>query len=240
MQLSIIIPAYNESRKIAGDIAAAAKFLKRQQITGEIIVSDDGSTDDTAQTARSCPAASDIGMKVIENPHRGKGNAVKQGILQSAGEIVMFADSGLCVPFSDAIKGIDMLRSQECDIAHGSRKTAGSDIKSSQPLMRRFYSRVFHTAAVALLKIPADLTDTQCGFKIYKGDLARSLYRDCQTEGFLFDVEIIILARRLGARIKEFPVTWTCDPDSRLSPSKNGYGIVSELLRIRKSFIRQK
>lgn len=235
-QLSIVIPAYNEAHKIARDIAAASDFLLQQQLTGEIIVSDDGSHDETAATAQSTSVPPPLALKVItQDRNRGKGAAVCAGMAASSGQFVMFADSGVCIPYEQAMRGLLLLRAEKCEIAHASRKRGDSIITNPQPLYRRILSRVFRSAVDAVLGLPYRLTDTQCGFKMYKGDLARALYAQCRTEGFLFDLEIILRARKAGARICEFPVTWSCDPDSRLRPGKTAIRTIAELRSIKKS-----
>jgi dolichyl-phosphate beta-glucosyltransferase len=240
MDLTIVIPALNESKKIARDIIAAAKFLQTNCLAGEIIVVDDGSSDGTSEIAQQTTVPAGVILKVIRcEEHHGKGYAVRKGIEQSSGKYVMFADSGSCVPYNNALRGLELLKTDQCDIAHGSRKTAGRNIVKSQSFLRRFYSGLFRRFIIWFMRIPAELTDTQCGFKIYKGDIARDLYRRCITDGFSFDVEIILRAVQQGCIIKEFPVDWTCDIDSRLSPARSAGNIMSELLNIRRS-LRQK
>jgi len=235
-ELSIVIPAYNESHKVARDIAAAEAFLKQERLTGEVIVSDDGSRDDTAGTARACVVSPPITLKVItQERNRGKGAAVRAGMAASNGEFVMFADSGVCIPYEQAMRGLTLLRAGKCEIAHASRKRIDSIITNPQPFHRRVLSRVFRSAVDAVLGLPYRLSDTQCGFKIYQGDLARKLYSECLTDGFLFDLEIILRAKKAGARIAEFPVTWSCDPDSRLRPGKTAIRTILELRSIKKS-----
>jgi dolichyl-phosphate beta-glucosyltransferase len=235
MDLSIVIPAYEEGRKIAMDIDAAARFLRESGLTGQIIVVDDGSKDNTTETARNVTVSEDIELKVIRYiQHKGKGHAVRRGIEQSAGQFVMFADSGKCVPYKDALKGLELIKSGACDIAHGSRKTTESRINKPQNLYRRICSRLFHWFVVHRLRVPRELTDTQCGFKIYRGDAARHLYGQCVTDGFVFDIEIILRAVKEGYRIREFPIDWTCDPDTRLSPSRSLRKILAELRTIRR------
>ena len=146
----------------------------------------------------------------------------------------MFADSGLCVPYEDSLRGWELLKAGDCDIAHGSRKMQASHIERPQSIYRRICSKIFHWFVIYDMKIPPELTDTQCGFKIYKGDVARHLYGQCTTDGFMFDIEIIMRAQKEGYRIKEFPVNWTCDRDSRLSPSRSSWHIFSELIKIKK------
>ena len=240
MDLSIVIPAFEESKKIVQDIKEAASFLTSHNFKGQIVVVDDGSKDNTSETAKSVEVPSEVKLDVISyNPHRGKGYAVRKGIEQTRGEFVMFADSGCCVPYADTLKGLEMIKNGTCDIAHGSRKTKGCSIEKAQNLYRRLCSKIFHWFAVYDLKIPKELTDTQCGFKIYKGDIARHLYSECKTDGFVFDIEIIMLALKEGFRIKEFPINWTCDPDTRLSPSRSSWRILKDLFKIRKIINRK-
>jgi dolichyl-phosphate beta-glucosyltransferase len=236
MDLSIVIPAYNEAAKIARDVDAAARFLVDQRLAGEILVVDDGSDDETAKVAEAVPVPPGVERKVIRYlPHRGKGCAVRTGIVATRGEYVLFADSGLCVPFANALRGLDMLRQGTCDIAHGSRKMPESVLRVRQPLYRRLLSRAFRAVVFGLMGIPRELTDTQCGFKIYRGDVARKLYQDCRSDGFLFDIEVLMRARRRGFTVREFPVEWVCDLDSRLKPARNLFGILRELVRIKRA-----
>jgi dolichyl-phosphate beta-glucosyltransferase len=197
---------------------------------------DDGSDDETAKVAEAVPVPPGVERKVIRYlPHRGKGCAVRTGIVATRGEYVLFADSGLCVPFANALRGLDMLRQGTCDIAHGSRKMPESVLRVRQPLYRRLLSRAFRAVVFGLMGIPRELTDTQCGFKIYRGDVARKLYQDCRSDGFLFDIEVLMRARRRGFTVREFPVEWVCDLDSRLKPARNLFGILRELVRIKRA-----
>jgi dolichyl-phosphate beta-glucosyltransferase len=235
-ELSIVIPAYNEAHKIARDVAEASRFLLEHDIPGEVIVADDGSRDATSDTARSADHPPQVPLKVVTLPeNHGKGAAVRAGVAATAGQYVLFADSGVCIPYDQALRGLTLLRADKCDIAHASRKRADSVITNPQPFHRRILSRVFRSAVDAILGLPYRLTDTQCGFKLYKGDLARTLYAQCQTEGFLFDLEIILRAKKLGARIAEFPVTWSCDPDSRLRPGRTAVRTLAELSSIKRN-----
>jgi dolichyl-phosphate beta-glucosyltransferase len=235
MDISIVIPAYDESKKIARDISEAAGFLEAHKFSGEIIVVDDGSKDNTAEVAKKTTIPPYIQLNVIcYKTHRGKGYAVRTGMKQTSGEYVMFADSGSCVPYEDTLRGLQLLKSDAYDIAHGSRKMRGCHIEKTQSLYRRICSRIFHWFVIHDMKIPADFTDTQCGFKMYKGDVARHLYGEAITDGFTFDIEIIMRAQIEGYRIKEFPIDWTCDRDSRLSPTRSSWQVLTELLRIRR------
>jgi dolichyl-phosphate beta-glucosyltransferase len=235
MDLSIVIPAFEESKKIAQDVNEAAGFLEAHHFTGQIIVVDDGSRDNTAEAAKNTAVPNNVQLNVIRyQKHKGKGYAVRTGINQSSGEYVMFADSGSCVPYEDTLRGLQLLKNDTCDIAHGSRKMRGCHIEKTQSLYRRICSAIFHWFVIHDMKIPAEFTDTQCGFKMYKGHVARHLYGEAITDGFTFDIEIIMRAQIEGYRIREFPIDWTCDRDSRLSPTRSSWRVLSELLRIRR------
>jgi len=234
--LSVVIPAFEESKKIGHDIEAAAKFLVDNHLEGEIIIVDDCSEDNTSEAAKAVKTPPTVKLKVIRyEPHHGKGYAVRTGIKETNGEYVLFADSGLCVPYENTLRGLKMIKGQTCDIAHGSRKLQGCHIGKAQSLYRRICSKLFHWFVVLYMKIPSQLSDTQCGFKIYRGDIARKLYSEALTDGFAFDIEIILRALKEGYRIKEFPLNWICDRDSRLSPSRSIWRILSELITIKRT-----
>jgi len=238
--LSIIIPAFDERLKISGDIEAAGRFLEVQHLAGEIIVVDDGSSDGTADTARSCPVPAGVPLRVIvSSRHRGKGHAVRTGILASVATYVMFADCGVTVPFEDALVGLRLLQEGQCELAHGSRRLPGSVIHKHQDWDRKLISRMFHRYVHRWMHIPVHLTDTQCGFKVYRGDSARVLYGECFTGGFMFDIEIILRAQRKGLRILEFPVSWACDRDSRISIFRSSTSVLKELLALRRALLRR-
>ena len=223
------------AKKIARDILAAAEFLTANRLAGEIIVVDDGSEDETAAIAGSLEMTPGAKLKVIRyEQNKGKGFAVRTGMLTSQGDYVMFADSGLCVPYQNALHGLSMIKNGVCEIAHGSRRLHASVIVKPQTWPRGVSARLFRGLAVYWMKIPAPLTDSQCGFKIYRGDVARELYGECQTTGFMFDIEIILRAIKRGYRIREFPVEWTCDRDSRLSLARSPLRILSEMKTIQR------
>ena len=236
MELSIIIPTYDEARKIGRDIRAAADFLATRTGGGEIIVADDGSGDNTAKVARETPIPAGITLSILESAeHRGKGHALRSGMAASLGTYVMFADSGLTTPYENALRGLDLIRSGHCELAHGSRKLPESIIRIPQHRDRKISSSLFRLALRLLLPVPGDLTDTQCGFKVYRGDAARMLSRECIADGFLFDVEMILRAKRHGFRAREFPIEWSCDRDSRLTFRRNSWSILQEIFAVRRA-----
>jgi len=235
MDLSIIIPAFREGKKVAHDVEAAARFFVEHGLRGEIIVVDDGSPDDTEEAAQRAEIPPGVERRVIRyTPNRGKGYAVRTGMSRTQGEVVMFADVGRCVPLENALRGIEAIRSGECEIAHGSRKLPESILQRRQRLYRRILSWLFRKVAGAWMGVPARLTDTQCGFKIYRGDVGRELYAACRTDGFMFDLEVLLRALRKGYRVIEFPIQWRCDRDSRLKPARGAGSTFKELRRIRR------
>jgi len=236
MDLSIVIPVYNEAQKIRHDIMAASGFLSGHKMTGEIIVVDDGSTDQTSEVVQNTAVAEGVSVKLTGyKEHTGKGKAVKTGIMEAGSGLIMFIDSGNCVPYDNITRGIDLLKSGECDIAHGSRFLARSLITRPRKAYRRMVSFLFRKFIHLLSRIPGNLTDTQCGLKIYPKEIAHELYAACITDGFLFDIEIILRSREKGYRIMEFPIEWTSDPDSRLSVRATFLRIFFELRMIRKA-----
>jgi dolichyl-phosphate beta-glucosyltransferase len=233
LKVSIIIPALNEREKIQRDLRAAQSFLEAAAIDGEIIVVADGSTDDTISVAESCRTELPRLRVLPLTNQRGKGAAIKRGVEVANGSIIMFADAGLCVPFDDALAGIALLDSRTCELAHGSRSDPKTVLLRVQPLWRRLGSRAFRSLIYLVMGIPRTIGDTQCGFKLYRADVARDLYADLFTAGYMFDIEIILRAVKRGYRITGFPVRWSNDADSRYHPIKGTIQVIRQLAAIR-------
>lgn len=240
MDLSIVIPAYRERQKITEDIRCAGEFLLRFELAGEIIVVDDGSDDGTADAAERADPQEGVERSVLRHEtNRGKGCAVRAGMCRSRGRRVMFADSGACIPFANALRGLNLIDEGVCDIAHGSRRHPATTIDHPHSPHRRLLSAIFKLVVPPLTGLPRGLTDTQCGFKIYAGDAAREIFTECVCDGFMFDVEVILRARQRGLRIAEFPVEWKSDRDSRFPLVKGSLACLRELLVIRRALTRK-
>jgi len=235
MDLSIVIPALNEEKKIAPDITTAAFFFGEAGLKGEVIVVDDGSSDHTFHNALTAMVPDAIRRRVVRlDRNTGKGAAVKAGVRETTGDIVLYADSGTCIPYEDALPAYTRIRAGEVDIALGSRTHPKSIICRNRPFSRRVVSRLFRGVARLITGLPKDIDDSQCGFKLYRGDLARKLFAELETPGFAFEIELLLKAKRRGLRIEEFPVHWNCDLDTRLHPSRQSLAVLKELWRVRK------
>jgi dolichyl-phosphate beta-glucosyltransferase len=231
LDLTIIIPAFNDGHKFTADVEAADAFLQEESLTGEIILVNDGSTDDTVERAQALASRCPRLRLVTYEQNRGKGYALARGVESAGGRIIMFADAGMCVPYDVARIALTMLSLDMCDIAIGSRRMRGS-VKKEQPLYRRIGARG-HAALVHGLGVPRYISDTQCGFKFYRAAVAKRLFGALITDGFMFDVEIILRAIKDGYRILEFPVLWSNDPDTRFKPFPGSLRVLRDLAIMR-------
>lgn len=212
--LSVIIPAYNEANRIARTLDLTVSFLQAQPYASELIIVDDGSQDQTGQiveeTIRNIPFA----RLISYHPNAGKGKAVRTGIVASRGQYVLFMDADFSTPITELEQGLAWIQNGY-DIAIGSRALPGSNIQAHQPRYREISAQIFKWIYRTLVGVKG-VEDTQCGFKLFKGDVARSLFARQRIDGYMFDIETLYFAQRLGIPVKEFPVAWKNDPDSRL------------------------
>ncbi|MFC1480180.1 dolichyl-phosphate beta-glucosyltransferase [Candidatus Omnitrophota bacterium] len=230
--LSVIIPAYNEEKRIAQTLDRVHDCMKGKEYGYEVIVVDDGSADDTLlKVADSCLVA-DNKLRVISNgENRGKGFSIKRGVLESKGDYVLFSDADMSTPIEEVDKLFDEIR-QGYDIAIGSRSISGSEIKVRQPWYREKMGRVFNGfVRIFLLR---GFNDTQCGFKLFKGEAIRSIARDLKIDGFCFDVEILYLAKKKGYKVKETGVAWDNCLDSRVKVIGSSANMFLDLFKIKK------
>ena len=229
-KLSIVIPAYNESARIEQTLGRVTWCVEEQGWDAEILVVDDGSQDATAQIVERwmerCPR-----LKLIKNNgNRGKGYSVRNGLLQAAGEIVMFTDADLSAPMEEA----NLLMAAIADgaeVAIGSRWLDKTRQTMHQPMYRRFFGRCFNGVTRIVMGLP--FKDTQCGFKAFRRSAAQIIFRLQRIERWGFDPEILFIARKLGYDIREVPVTWGHDERSRMSYLKDGMKMLEEMAVIR-------
>lgn len=230
--LSLIIPAYNEEKKIERDIRKAFDYFKKKKISGEVIVSTDGVTDDTNKIVHNLKNEFNDLILLTKKKKIGKGAAIKRGVSKAEGKYIMFADAGLCVPFKFIDSGIKKLE-EGYDLALGDRTGQLAIIKRKQPFYRVLGSRIFSLLVEHVLGVPAHIKDTQCGFKIYKADVAKKLFKDLDTKTMMFDLEHILRAKKNNFKIATFPVEWSNDPDTKFNPLSGGIKIISEVYNIK-------
>lgn len=229
-ELSIVVPAYNEVRRIAGTLAAITAHLRARGLAYEVLVAADG-TDGTREAAAAV-AAADPRVSVFGQPGRGgKGRGVRLGVQRARGRLVGFVDADDKTPIEELDRLLPLL-DQGWDVVIGSRGQADSRIERRQPWYRHVGSRAFRLlmhAATGLWQ----LSDTQCGFKFFRGEVARDLFARQVIDGYMFDVEILYLAARAGYRVREVGVRWRDDGDSRLDLVAGNWRNLRDVLGIR-------
>ena len=228
--ISLILPAYNEAGRIAGTIAEAVSYFRSRGLAYEILVAadgDDGTREIVAELGRGDPAIRAFGAE----GRRGKGRGIREAVGMAAGSIIGFADADNKVPIEEYDKLAPFL-AEEFPIAIGSRALARATILRSQPWYRRLGGKgfgIFMRAATGLRGI----ADTQCGFKFFHGDVARRLFALQKVDGYMYDVEILLLAQYLGYRVREVPIRWRDDGDSRLELVRGNLRNLRDILRLR-------
>ncbi len=215
-KLSVVIPAYNESQRIAATLHSVDVFLSRQNYDSEIVVVNDGSSDSTAAAVRELQKSISR-LRLIDNAqNRGKGWAVKQGMLESSGDIRLFMDADNSTQVSE-IKNFLPFFEQGYDLVIGSRRVDGSNIAVHQPWLRDLQGGIFR--ALVHTFVPLQITDSQCGFKACTAAAAKKIFPAQHIYRWAFDVEILALARKYNFKIKELPVTWVNEAGSHVKLS---------------------
>jgi len=234
-QYSIVIPAYNESARIGGALQAVVACIRQCGWNAEVVVVDDGSHDDTAEIVRAF-AANAPEVRMLQNPgNRGKGYSVRNGILHSLGEIVMFTDADLSAPIEEA-NGLFAAIAGGADIAIGSRWLERTRQSIRQPLYRQFFGRCFNLVTHAVMGLP--YADTQCGFKAFTRAAAQTVFQLETIERWGFDPEILFIARKRGYRVVEVPVSWAHDERTRISYLRDGTRMLQDIAIVRWNALR--
>jgi dolichyl-phosphate beta-glucosyltransferase len=233
MKLSIIIPAYNEEKRIESTLEKVVAYLKKQKLDWEILVINDGSTDKTKEVVLSLK---DKKIRIVDNvndsgivSNKGKGYSVKQGLLEATGDWILFSDADLSTP----IKELETLLrySHDYPVVIGSRNLPMSKIVVKQPLLRSTLGKIFPFLVRTFLL--DGVQDSQCGFKLFRADVAKKVCRLQRLDGFAFDAELLFLARKCGFAIKEVPVTWANDERSKVSIFRDSFSMFIDLFRVR-------
>ena len=230
LDLTIVVPAYNEEARVDASLAEIGRFLDGLKRRAEVLVVDDGSSDQTAErVTRFC--GSDSRIRLLRLPeNRGKGAAVREGVLAAEGRLVLISDADLSTPL-DELSKLEAALNDGYDIAIGSRGLATSDIRRRQPFYREAMGKTFNRIIRTLLL--DGFEDTQCGFKLFPSSIARDLFRSQRLDGFAFDVEILLLARDRGLRVAEIPVQWSHAPHSKVSAVGDSSRMLVDVLRLR-------
>jgi dolichyl-phosphate beta-glucosyltransferase len=228
--ISVVIPAYNEAQRLPATLRRVHEYLESYAEDFEIIVVDDGSTDSTED--ETLKASSKLpGIRLIRNStNRGKGFSVRRGVLESRGELVLISDADMSTPIED-IEKLTPFVTGDFEVAIGSRALEESELSLRQPWYREGMGKVFNMFVRSI--VFGGIRDTQCGFKLMRGDSARKIFQKCRIDGFSFDVEALYVAKSMGYSIKEVPVRWMNSPASRVSILVDPARMFLDLLRIR-------
>ena len=245
MDYSIVIPAYNEANKITATLTAVTTFMRSFAPSFNVIVSDDGSKDNTADLVDAF-AASNPEVKLLRNAHKGKGYAVYSGVDAADGDLIYVADADLSAPISELKKLSVWVKDQGFDVVIASREGTGAR-RVDEPMYRHVMGRVFNFW-VRTIALPG-INDSQCGFKLFNKTAAKEIFKRLKIYGqeakvldkaYLgaFDVEVLYLARKLQYKIKEVPVVWTYVKTTRLNPLQDSMKMAMDVLKVRLNDIK--
>jgi dolichyl-phosphate beta-glucosyltransferase len=229
--LSIIIPAHNEEHRLPDSLARIFAFLERQSYQSEVFVVENGSSDRTAQVVETM-TASYPGLHLLREPVRGKGRAVRRGMLETSGAFRFICDADLSMPIEEVNRFLPPALG-DADIAIASREAPGA-VRYGEPLHRHWFGRAFNLL-VRLLAVPG-FHDTQCGFKCLKAEVADDLFRVQRLDGWTFDVELLFIALKRGYRVIEVPIPWYYNPGSRVSLITDSLAMLNDLFVIRRNW----
>jgi len=236
--LSIVIAAYNEENRIGESLLKIKAYLDARDTDYEIIVVDDGSTDNTRQVAADYKSEI-TNLKIIGYPvNKGKGYALRQGVFASKGDAVLLTDADLSTPIEELDRLLPLIVGGRYDVVIGSRALNASEIIKKQPWWRQGMGKTFNR--IVKILVLDGFNDTQCGFKLFSGEAAKSLFKDARIDRFAYDVEILALAKKNGYRISEMPVRWINSPESKVNPIFDSVQMFLDLIKIRMRMGKEK
>lgn len=229
---SVVIPCYNEAGRIGATISSTLEYLQENSPESELIVVNDGSSDASSSVAREAIAAAPIQKQLLENfPNRGKGYAVRRGLLAAKRSIGLFFDADLSTPLSEVPKLVEPIAADEVDVAFGSRALDRRLIGRHQPWLREQGGRVFNLLVRLTSGLP--FWDTQCGFKAFRLDVCRPILESARIDGFAFDVELLLMAQRAGLRLREIPIRWNHSEGSKVDFVHDSVRMLREVIALR-------
>jgi len=231
--LSIIIPAHNEEGRLPDTLSKVFTFLDRQTYQAEVVIVENGSRDRTAQVVEAI-LSNHPNLRLLREQARGKGLAVRRGMLEASGAFRLICDADLSMPIEEVNRFLPPTL-ENVDIAIASREARGA-IRYGEPLHRHWFGRVFNLL-VRVLAVPG-FHDTQCGFKCLRADVARDLFHVQQLDGWTFDVELLFIALKRGYRVVEVPIPWYYNPGSRVSLIRDSLAMLNDLFIIRRNWRR--
>jgi dolichyl-phosphate beta-glucosyltransferase len=230
LDLSVVIPAYNEESRISQTIRDTIEYCRARSREFELIVVDDGSRDATTSLVRSLAEESPEIRLIRLAANHGKGYAVRAGVINSVGRRVLFADADGATPICE-IERLEVAIAEGADVAVGSRALRAQGIQVQAKMYRHMIGRTFHQLVEWLAD--AGVKDTQCGFKLFRSSVAQDLFSRMRMNGFSFDVEVLVMARRRGYMVSEVPVNWTHQPGSKVRLTLDSLRMARDLFRIR-------
>jgi dolichyl-phosphate beta-glucosyltransferase len=232
-RVSIVVPAYNEAARLERSLKDLAAYLDAYS-GAELLVVDDGSADGTAVVAeRYLSEHCRFDWRVLQLPaNRGKGFAVRHGLLAARAPIAVFTDADLSTPVTELPKLVDLIAGGSCDVAFGSRALDRRLIETHQPMYRDYAGRLFNVVLRSLTALPH--VDTQCGFKAFRMAACRSILEAATVDGFAFDAELLFVAYRSGLRLREVPVRWRHEEGSKVRMMRDGPRMLADIIKVRR------
>lgn len=231
--LSIVIPAHNEEKRLPRTLGRIFSFLENQTYSAEVLIVENGSHDRTFEVANEF-ASQHSNLIVIKEDVPGKGNAIRRGMLEAHGEYRFICDADLSMPIEEVNKFIPP-ELTEFDIAIGSREAPGA-VRYNEPPYRHFGGRAINLL-IQIFILPG-LNDTQCGFKCFRANIAEDIFRQQTIEGWSFDIELLYIARRKKLKIREIPINWYFDSDSKINALRDAFRMIGDIFRIHKNALR--